>query len=328
MSKVILSIDAGKHTSKAIGSKVGSKEVKELNFRTKLYDLKNGDIDREGNSYSVKFEGGDYIIGDQGEDVDNSNTKTTLVHKLAVYVAITQVMDEGGDTGISMFENTANIVIGCPANIFKNKVLKEEYRNYIKGDGIQQITVNEKQYSFTIEKVVVKCEGSGIVYMKPELFRHVKRAVIDLGGKNMNFAIYENMVSIPSTIFSNGLGSTSLETDLKERLQVYTGEEIDIVDAEYALKNGGLMVNGELDEKTALIVQQSKKNYVRKVTQEIKAKGINLSTLEVSGVGGTSVTVQTELEDAIKHIEVVTENAQTISVEGFYKVAIVKFQKV
>lgn len=319
MNKIIAAIDAGKNTTKSIGNTT-SLDLKKNNFRTKLYDLANGDVDLEGNSYLITFDGKDYIIGDQGEEIDNSNTKTTLVHKLAIYTVISQLMGEYDiDTSVS-------IVIGCPANIFKNKTLKEEYRQYIKGNGKVQITVNSKDYSFTIDRVVIKCEGSGIVYVKPELFKNIKRAVIDLGGRNMNFAVYENMVPIPSTIFANELGSISLETELREQLQVYLGETVSLIDSSYALKNGGLIINGVLNEETALIVQQCKKNYIRKVLQEIKEKGINLSTMAVSAIGGTSITVQSELKDAIKHVDIITDNAQTICVEGFYKVAMVKFK--
>lgn len=315
-----MAVDAGKHTTKALGKVAWGNEIKKVNFRTKMYDMANGDIELQGKSYKVKFDGYEYIVGEQGENVDNSNTKTSILHKISTYTAVTQLIkpDES---------STVNMVLGCPSNIFKNKNLKEEYRDFIKGTNQIRINVNGENYNFDIGRVVINCEGSGIVYMLPELFRARKTAVIDLGGRNMNFAVYQNMVSMPSTIFSNSLGSTSLETDLKEQLQMYLGESVDMIDVEYALENGGLILSGKLDNKTAAIVQNCKRNYVKKVVQVIKEKGINLNTMSVLGIGGTSLTVESELKDEIKHIEVIKNpNAQTISVEGFYKVASVKFR--
>lgn len=107
MNKYIIAVDAGKHTTKALGKMAYGNEIKKVNFRTKMYDMANGDIELQGKSYKVKFDGNEYIVGEQGENVDNSNTKTSILHKLATYIAVTQLIKPNENSSV-------NMVIGCP----------------------------------------------------------------------------------------------------------------------------------------------------------------------------------------------------------------------
>ncbi len=53
------------------------------------------------------------------------------------------------------------MALACPLSVLLDAEAKEEYKNYIKGDGEIEITVNGKDYSFTIKDVIIKAEGSG-----------------------------------------------------------------------------------------------------------------------------------------------------------------------
>lgn len=56
INKVIFSSDIGKFDTKMIGRNLKSDKVKEVCFRTKMYELAKGDVDSiEGNSYKVRL---------------------------------------------------------------------------------------------------------------------------------------------------------------------------------------------------------------------------------------------------------------------------------
>lgn len=65
--KYIISIDAGKHGTKCVGRKVTKMKDRQVYFNTRYYDMKNGDMEVYGESYKVRYQNNDYIIGEQGE---------------------------------------------------------------------------------------------------------------------------------------------------------------------------------------------------------------------------------------------------------------------
>lgn len=317
--KYIISVDPGKRKTKCVGRSVLESNDKEISFPTKYYDLNNGDIELQGNSYKVSyFECEEYILGEQGEIYDTSTTKTSFVHELSIYTAITAIA--GKDTNPKVI-----LTIGCPTAIYKNPDLKSNYRDLIMKDKLIEITVNDVDYKIELEKVIVRCEGSGIAYLEPNVFKGQRVAVVDLGGRNMNFGIYDNRVPVPSTLFSNNFGSTLLETMLREEFSIFYGDDYDLETAAMALKNGGLIINGQLDKDSALLVREVIDRYIKNhILNSIREKNINLSIMPVVAIGGTSKIIIDYLKKHIPHIQLSTVNAQWANVKGYQIVGLVK----
>lgn len=316
--KYIISVDAGKSATKALGRKLIDSTDREVFFLTKSYDLADGDIDVEGNSYKVSYQGKNYIIGEQGEHYDTDTTKTSLTHQLAIYTAICKIA--GRDT-----TPYVTLTVGCPTAIFKNVKLKEEFREFIAPETPVEISVNGLDYKITFERVIIKHEGSGITYLEPAVFRNNRVVVIDIGRRNMNVGVYDNLVPIPSTLFSNNYGGIFLETMVREELSTYFGDDYDLKTAAKAIENGGIIINGKLQEESAVIVCRTINRYIKNnVLTSIKEKNINLSIMPVICVGGTSKIIYDYFKKSVPHVQLPKTDAQWANAKGFQIVGLVK----
>ena len=313
----LISIDPGKYATKAIGFNKNS-IMEKIYFRTKIFKLNNNtDIDAQGKSYKVKLEENEFIIGDQGEEIDYTIDKTNINHKLAIYTATTQLLEN---------YKVVKLVIGCPTSIYKNKELRNEYKEYILNNGSVKIDVNNKTYAFLIKNILVLPEGSGIVYTKPELFKNKRVAVIDLGGLNMNFTVYDNLIPQPSSMFTLNHGYAEIETKLTNELNSIYGITLTSNDIQNIIKQGGVKIKGIVDSKSSHIIDGIIDQYMLKLIQEIRKNNFNLDMMDIVFVGGTSLLVHDKIKQYLPHA-VIIENAQWANVEGFYKVGAVKYAR-
>lgn len=311
----LIGVDPGKYATKAIAyNRNGIKE--KVYFRTKIFKLNNDiELEAQGKSYNVSLEGEDYIIGDQGEEIDYTVDKANINHKLAVYTAATQLLDN---------HQAIRLVIGCPTSIYRNKNLRDEYKNYILNNGKVKILVNNNSYSFLIENILVLPEGSGIVYTKPELFKDKRVAVVDLGGLNMNFTIYDNLIPQPSSMFTINHGYAEIETRLTNELNSVYGTSFTTYDIQNIIKQGGVKVRGNIDTKSSLIIDSVIEQFMVKLIQETRKNNFNLDMMDVVFVGGTSLLIHDKILQYLPHAAIM-DNALWANVEGFYKVGAIKY---
>jgi len=311
----LISVDPGKYATKAIALNKNN-SMEKVHFRTKIFKLNNNTgLEAQGKSFNVTLNGEDYIIGDQGEEVDYTVDKANINHKLATYTAAAQLLE--GYQAIKL-------VIGCPTSIYRNKGLREDYKNYIWNNGKVGIKVNEKPYSFLVGNILVLPEGSGIVYTKPELFKDKRVAVIDLGGLNMNFTIYDNLIPQPSSMFTLNHGYAEIETKLTNELNSVYGTSLTSNDIQNIIKQGGVKLKGTIDPKSSHIIDSIINQYMVKLIQETKKNNFNLDMMDVVFVGGTSLLIHDKIKQYLPHA-IIMDNAIWTNVEGFYKVGAIKY---
>lgn len=315
-----IGVDAGKTTTKAYGRKVDENEVKEVIFKTRMHRQEKSELDVYGNSHLVCFNGREYIMGDQGEETDPGNSKATLLHQLAIYTAIAQFLDSPKD-------NEVVLTIGCPASIYKNNRLKEEYRDLIYNQGTVNIGVDGEFYEFNLLKVIIRCEGTGIVYIKPELFKGKRVALLDIGGRNFNLALLENGAVRSDDIFTSNLGSMALEADIKDQFIEYA---LDDSGADLALRTNELFIQGEKNPEATERIKSVKNEFATKIINQISTKGINLSLIPLVIIGGTSINLEEQLKVNLKHAVMLDQedDPQKIAAKGFFKVSLVKASKI
>ncbi len=324
MKRYVMSADIGKFESNLIGRCLeGTKEdIKKVNFRTKMYNLEEGYIDVEGNSHKVELDGGTYIIGEQGQDKSYDTSKTQLLHKLACYTAITQFLEPDTE------DNKISMVLACPLSVLRSQEAKEEYKAFIKAEGEINITVDNKPYTFEITDIMIKAEGSGIVYLEPERFEGKNTLIVDLGGLNLGGSLYKNKVCKNEDRFIEECGHDRLVEDVRYQLIEYRkGNNITVDDAEKALLDGGLKKSGEIDIESVSYLRKAKENYYKEVMTYIKKNKIDIDLLdEVVFVGGTAQHIKEIISKQIRH-SYIPVNSQWCTVEGLYKIAIKKYGK-
>lgn len=313
----LISVDPGKFATKAFT--LDKDKVKQnIYFKTRVLELKNNiSFDAQGNSFNVILNGEEYIIGEQGEEIDYNVGKDSIYHKLAVFTATTQLLDG---------YKAVRLVVGCPTSIYRNKNLRRDYKDYIWNNGSVVINVNSKLYTFLIENVLVLPEGSGVVYTRPELFKDKRVAVIDLGGLNMNFTIYDNLIPQPSSMFTLNHGYAEIETKLANELNSVYGTSLTSNDIQNIIRQGGVKIKGSIDPKSTHIIDSVLNNYMFKLNQEIRKNNFNLDVMDVVFVGGTSLLLHDKIKSHIPHA-VVMDNAIWANVEGFYKVGAIKYER-
>jgi plasmid segregation protein ParM len=307
--RIFAVVDAGKYETKSFAITMQNEKKKIKNFRTKMIDNTN-DYDLAGNSYKVEFEGKKVIIGEQGTNVDYDILKTGDTHMIALYTCLSQYVEQNGQH--------CQLVFGCPANTFKIKENKEEFKETImRNKGNINITVNNRDYNYIIDNVLLMLEGSGIVFLRPDIFKGNTVAVIDQGGLNMNFCVYRNQIPDVDTLFNINKGGFDLESEIMKALNAKFNRDIDTKSVQQIVKQGYLKLDGQIVKESIQIIDKIIERFNAETVQAIAAYGIDLSLVDaVVAVGGTTNIVAKSMKKFIPHIQFV-DNAQDSNIEGW-----------
>lgn len=324
-NKVILSLDIGKYDTKAMGRKLGDKvELKTTSIRTKFYDLKNGYLDVEGdNSYSVAFEDKYVIVGEQGNEISYETSKTNDIHRICGYVAITQFIEP--DTK----DNEIYLVLACPISVLKNTATKDKYKNFIKGEGPIEITVDNKHYTFTIKEIAIKGEGSGIVYTDTDMFKNNSVAVIDLGGLNFTFSLYNNCSCNNDNRFITEDGAFTLYRMVQDELILYKNGNLVRQDTAILATDRGYLTKGtgKPDTDSMQYIGRAKEKYLKSILDIIKSRKFALDEVDkVVFVGGTVNKLLPEIKELDYNVFIPNE-PEYATVKGLYKLAYALYGK-
>lgn len=314
--------DIGKYDSKLLGRNfsISESEAEKIVFRTKIYDLEDGYIEKQGNSFKVEYEGKEYIIGEQGNTKSLDTSKTNLLHKVSCYTGITRLLEPG-------IKSDVYLVLACPISVLQNVEAKEEFKNFIKGEGEIKIVVDDKEYSFEIKDITIKAEGSGILYTNPELFKNKTVLVVDLGGLNLTGALYVNGVCTKDDRWVEECGVNRLiELTREEIINYRKGNLISYEQSEQALNRGHLLDNGAIDLNSKKLINSSKERYLNEVLNYIKIHKINIDEIDkVVFLGGTTNKIEGLIKEKISHSYIPNES-EIATLKGLYKVAFNKYK--
>lgn len=126
-NNILIAVDAGKSSCKSV-TKIQGK-IERNQFRTKVQEVENLGIDIPPNNFKVEYQGKTYLVGEAvGEErIRYDISKKSIEHLIFIYLSIANFVEITGQTNISL-------AVGTPLNIYKNKLLKEEYEQYIQGE--------------------------------------------------------------------------------------------------------------------------------------------------------------------------------------------------
>lgn len=320
--KVLLSVDAGKNTLKAIGKEVGTDTVKRISFVSKYTETNDINEDYEGNSHMIELGDKITILGDAGKTYDFDSNKEKDIHKLCTYTAITQFIkpDTKG--------NEIYMVLACPIDFIIDKELKENYKKFIGNNGNEiNVKVDGNDYNFTIKDITIKQEGAGVIYNHVEKYEGKEVAIIDLGGVNFSFCIYENCVPVKSSRFARDFGGNYLNNITVNALRSITkGKSITSQLALKSLMEDCLTIANKKDSNSMEIIKEVKREYLNKIIDEIKKAGQSIEVVQPVFCGGTSELIKETIGKDIPHA-IVVDNPQWESTEGLFVVANAKYNK-
>lgn len=298
----VLSVDSGKYATKAIiNLEDGDKKII---FRTKM-DSTMEEKSADKRSCVMVYNDDRVLIGETAETVDYDKTKAKKIHKYCTYSAIAQLVENGDEVILT---------IGCPLSIFNNVEERNQYKEYMHDKGELNIKINGNEKTFTIKKVIVCPESSGIVYKNTMKYKEKLIGVIDIGGLNTNCSIYDNLAPIKSTCFTTNLGANIMRNELKQHLNSIF-PEINLQDwqMEYIIKDGFIKSNKDASKK---IIKDFLQKHINNIIGEAKRKGWDINNIDFIFVGGGSKLLEGEIKNVIPDAEI-SDTAEWDNVEGF-----------
>jgi len=273
-----LGIDPGKFRTKAV-TKVND-EWRYFDVRSKI-TVNPRDI-IPGENYLLKYNNIEYLIGEGANDYSLDTDKQSIQHKLCTYLAIDQLAGN----------EDCKIVLGFPFNLFKNASKREEYENYINTKNYIKLHVNDEEKYINIIDAASFPECGGIAYSEPdEDFENKIRAVLDIGGLNINGCVFENLNPISESIITENLGSLILMNDIKTELNKEF-PEINLQDYEIPeILKIGLQIDGKKMEKANKIICGTVEEHFSKIVRVMKKKNWSVKTLPITAGGGGSLDI-------------------------------------
>ena len=318
MSTISVAIDSGKHSTKAVSR--SNQEWIKMKIRTKGQEVENLGVEIARNSYAIEFHGKHYLLGEMvSEQKGNQElTKHSLLHMLAIYIMIARFLDQLIPERFGI--PTVNLAINVPLNIYKNAQLKNEYGQFIWNDHKPiSIKINGKQYYFTIDQLLLLPEATGSIYTNMNEYRNKRVLVIDIGGLNVNYAIFDQLVPQIDSLFSNNHGTNLLRSRIREALSSRFGTAISVDDAEQILMDGILVIDGQPMEDSKTIIQHAIRDHLVELMNDAKSHGISLNNTQLLFTGGGSLLCKNAIIKAYPYAEI-DQEGEFSNVLSFYKI--------
>lgn len=299
---VAVAIDSGKFFTKGI-SREANNLLKRITFRTKM-DFTQERTTSGQDSFVVSYKEMNVLLGKQAETVDFEKDKQKDIHKLAIYTAITQLVEKG---------DTINLAIGCPMDLFVNFEKREEFEKFILGEKEIEIQVNGEIFNFTIESVKIFPESSGIILKNWLTYRDKQVGVIDIGGLNINACVYDKGDYLASTIFTINKGSNILMNELKGKLNKLFNSNLQDWQMEMVIKDGFIKKD---PEKSRKVIEEFLHEYVNNIVSIAKQNNWDIDNMNIVFIGGGSLLLNKYIHAVLPDAEV-SKNAIWDNVEGF-----------
>jgi len=323
LKTLFIAIDAGKDSTKYVYNI--NDTIQKCSFKTRVQQVNNLGVDIDRNNSLLEIENKIFLIGDM---VSNNRlsfdvSKTTIQHKVAIYLAIAKVLEKTGAVNVK-------IAVGVPLNIYKNAKLKEEYRTYIFNGGFVSIKVNGIVVRFVIEDVLVLPESIGPIYNNLTDFKNIRATVIDIGGLNSNICQYTSLVPQVEKMLTANKGANILKNKIAEALGKEYGIILSQDDIEEILKDKGILYfNGLAKEGSKEIISNVMKNHLDDIVNFSKSNELNIFSAngKVLFTGGGSLLLQDIIRQTYPSAIIATD-AQFSNVLAFYKVLMIKWPSI
>ena len=254
----VIAVNSGNYSTKA-----KSKE-QEIIFRTKVQE--NQDATKYVISYGKKVE-----IGDGEIDIDNLKNNS-IAHTLCTLYAIS----------ILHRDSDVFLVTCLPINQYKNKVVRDAYRESLKG--YHEIETEQGIDRFNVKDVIVYMEGAAALLSYSDVFKDTIVSVIDVGGYNVNVCQFDKLHLVSGSEDDFDLGSYNLKANISHDLNRTFNIHLKEYELNYIIKSP----NREQKE----IIDKHCTEFINKLRSELKARGYNLSLNAFLFTGGGSVDLE------------------------------------
>lgn len=254
-------------------------------------------------SYIInEFEGKSYVVGDENKTI-NTNIKLSkidLTHKLSTLTAVHQLVTDGAEV---------ELYVGLPIHSYFNTSHRKEYVDFYQKHQNLSLEVNGILKNITINKVKALPEGVGHVFNFPteDLI-----GVIDIGYTTIDGAVFKECSPLVETVFTLIDGANPFKTMVRDALNKELLLNIQPYQLDEILSKG---LYGSKSQQADEIIYRCKKEYLKKIINEMLKHNWEVQTLPIVFTGGGSLL----LKDIIEECEtfIVSDNCLYDNVDGF-----------
>lgn len=320
---VFIAVDCGKYATKALMEYKGVNYI--VLFRTKMQEVTTDiGVEIQPNSYKIGFYGKQYLLGDMvaENNSDFNLSKESIVHKLAIYTAIVELMKKAN----LYFHNTQlHLAINSPINVYKSRNFKESYKSFIENNNQTiYIQINDKPHIFNLMDITIAFEGSGSVYANTEESKNLTTTVIDIGGLNSTYCIFNGLQPKFESMIVSHLGISTLKATLEQELVQKYNLNVSANDLEEFIKKGHFKHMGKINEESREIIEKIKNNHLEKILNYAKQHGYTFNQDRINFCGGGALLLQNEIHNNFPNANIVI-NPQFANVKSFLEILKVKY---
>ena len=295
----VVAVDSGKSATKTVAGKFDDVITSRERFYTRMEPTQEVSPSTSG-SYIFEFNGDRVEIG-RSESLDSTETTKALdVHKYCTYASI----------GVHGIPSGSDIIlsVGCPLSEFTNTQNREKYIYYILGlDENASVDLsnlnleisfklNNKELKYTIKEFHVYPETTGATNYEYLLEALGTFAVVDIGGLNVNGAIFEeNMDGIPEITKAVTLeyGGNMFLKDLSQQIFQKYGLSLNQQALLRSLDRGSLLLSGkEVVEGSVEFLHAEKTKYLQRIINGLRGRQWDLKAYPYVFIGGASQIFQ------------------------------------
>lgn len=319
----IVAVDSGKYQTKAVA---GNNEVEPKRFRmlTKAKPTME-DVSTSPNSHIIELNKEKYLLGSRSGLHDFDTSKSKPLHKLCTYTAIAKTVPN---------KSEIDLRIGCPLTHYSNRELRESYMKLMlnlpedakvdwskKLDITISFVVDGQKYEYTVVRLVVFPETSGFLVKYDHIFKSERVGIVDIGGLNVNGAVYESLEPNEDSFFTIEEGGNVFKQKLRQELNSsYPILNLQESDMENIVKKGFVRINTipNSTEQTRALIKKFKSHFIDQIKQQMKSVGWSVETTQFIFVGGGSLLFEDELK-AVPEFGglIISGNPVWDNVEGF-----------
>lgn len=287
----VIAVNSGNYSTKA------KSKTKEIIFRTKTQE--NIDATKYILVNGIKHE-----IGEGEIDIDNLK-HDSITHTLCTLYAV----------AVLHSEYDVCLTVCLPINQYKNKKLREAYKEHLKG--MYKIETEKGIDSFNIKDVVVYMEGAAALLMYSVAYSNSVINIVDIGGYNVNALQFDKLHLVNGSECDFDLGMYSIKSDIAHDLNKTFN---------YHLKEHELdFILGNPTDKQAEIITKHYKTFINHLRNELKKNGYNLSLNTFIFTGGGSCDLNIYLRTEFTNLMV---GDVFDTVRGLYEVGVRKCNSV
>ncbi|WP_371069653.1 hypothetical protein [Sediminibacillus sp. JSM 1682029] len=320
--QILIAVDCGKGNTKALAKWKGRTYT--TTFPTRMQQVKRFGVEIQPNSYLVEYNGDEFLLGEMvSESYSDFNlTKNSLIHKVAIYTAITRLLQKANAPS----NVDIRLAVNVPISAYKDKIQKENFKSMIENENRTiHLIVNGKAFSLDLSDITIAFEGMGEVYAKPEKYRKGYTTVIDVGGLNCTYCQFKGVQPMVNTMISSDLGGVKiLLGKIGKSINERYGLSVSSDDLEYVLRSGYFASNGEIFEDSKVFIEEIKYDHLQQIVQFAKSRGYTFNMSDIHFVGGGSNTLRRYIKQLFPHA-LISDNPLYSNCLSFLKILEVKY---